>query len=112
MADVVVAGKRVTIRDNWTGRAAFRAGAALSALRPALDDSEALRDMADSAYDSYLVLCKTGIESWEFEGEPSDITSYEALSPAVQMELFAHVLVAAASGYAREQVEAETEKKD
>lgn len=96
MADLTIDGKSVTLRDSWTGRAAFRASTALDALSPALKSRDDLRAHADSAYDSYIALCQAGITAWEFEGDPADAAAYEALPMAVQWELFGAVLAAAA----------------
>lgn len=96
MAELTIAGKTVTIRDQWTGRAAFRASTALDALSPTLRSRDELRAHADSAYDSYVTLCRAAITAWEFEGDPTDAAAYEALPMAVQWELFGGVLAAAA----------------
>lgn len=108
MAEIVIDGKAVTIRDEWTGRAAFRASAALDALSPALKSRDELRANADSAYDSYIALCRAGITVWEFEGDPTDAAAYEALPMAAQWELFGAVLAATA----RALIPTSDEKKD
>ena len=108
MADLTIDGKSVTLRDAWTGRAAFRAGVALDALSPALKDRDALRAHADSAYDSYVTLCRAAITAWELDGDPADPAAYEALPMATQWELFGAVLAVTA----RELIPSSDEKKE
>jgi len=94
MAEIVIGETTVTLRDTWTGRAAFRATAALDALSPTLKSRDVLRAQADSAYDSYVTLCRAAITEWEFDGSPDDPAAYEALPMSVQWELFGSVLAA------------------
>ncbi len=102
MAELTIAGKTVTIRDSWTGRTAFRVSAAIGVLRPALRNREKLLELVDSAWDAHVTLCRAGVVSWEFEGDPNDPAAYEALSSTAQSELFGAVLVAAVNGLNRE----------
>ena len=108
MAEIVISDTTVTLRDTWTGRAAFRATTAVEALSSALKTPDLLRAQADSAYDSYVALCRAAIVSWGFDGSPDDPEAYEDLPMSAQRELFLTVLAATVAAI----VPPSAEKKD
>ena len=79
---VTINGKQVVLRDKISGARGWRAMQTLMRLSR-LSDETAIMDIL--GYDDAVALCSAVIETWEFEGEPSDAASYEALDVPLEL---------------------------
>jgi hypothetical protein len=70
MAEATINGKRVVLKDALRGRDGWRV---VDLLRKFADEKQV------ATYDDNCELMSLVVESWEFDGDPADPASYEAL---------------------------------
>lgn len=89
-------GKEVTFKANVSNRGYWELAPILAALQSIGADGASLKALFYAVtYDDALRLFTTLIESWEFNGDPSDAAVYEALDPIADlMPLFTAALEA------------------
>lgn len=71
MAEVTINGKRVVLKDVLRGRDGWR-------VIELFQEAQAKEEIRET-YDANRELVSLVVESWEFDGEPSDPASYDAL---------------------------------
>jgi len=79
---ITINGKQVTLRDRMSGARGWRAMQTLMRLSQAGDAASIMEALE---YGAAIDLCCAAVESWEFEGDPSQATSYEALDSATEL---------------------------
>jgi hypothetical protein len=73
-------GKSVTFKSELTNREGWDCSPVMAALAEAAQNGASVKALFYAVtYDDALRLMSTLIESWEFEGDPADVKSYEAL---------------------------------
>jgi len=74
MAEVVIAGKKVILKERVGGKDGWNALRIISR-----HFKKGTDPIANMEFEDAVAICKSMIESWEFEGDPSAIESYQAL---------------------------------
>jgi len=91
VSEVAIAERAVTLKDSFKGREGYEVSALFGALVDALREYDARRSPT-AGYEEYVALCRRVVESWEFDGDPGDAASYEALEAFQSWPLFSQVL--------------------
>lgn len=93
MTEIAVNGRTVRIVDALRGKAGLVISNEAVALLSTMGDPEKgfLHD-SEQSYDRFIILCRHAIESWDYEGDPKDPKSYDAIPSKELGALFGSVL--------------------
>jgi len=73
-------GKQVTFKAELTNREGWNVSPTMAALAEAQNEGATVKALFNAvSYDDALRLMSTLIESWDFDGDPGNADSYEAL---------------------------------
>jgi hypothetical protein len=97
VADLTIAGKRVTVRESFRGREWW----SLPALYRRILEADRKGDYTDAI----PFLCRV-IESWEFDGDPAQPEAYEALETMAELRPLAQgaIMTVAGAGFPKGEV--------